>query len=109
MLLGVQTSFSSILYPGNLFCGDLHTFCLMCDEGCSGVSPVSLAEYLLGWIVYSPGFKQRSCLCTPLCGVLGLSFAVCFKFVRFCITLDPRNTLLIPSALSFPSRRLVYS
>lgn len=65
MLLGVQTSFSSVLHPGLLaFCGDLHTFYLLCGEGCSGVSPVSLAVSLLGWIIYITVLKQRSCLFT---------------------------------------------
>lgn len=92
------------------FCGDLHTLCLMCGEGCSGMSLVSLAESLLGWIIYSPVFKQRSFLFTlSLGGVFSLSFAVCFEFVRFCIFLDPGSTLLIPSALFFPSNRSVYS
>lgn len=41
--------------------------------------------------------------------VLGLSFTVCFESVRFCTSLGPGNTLLIPSALFFPSKRLVYN
>jgi len=62
MLLGVQTSFSSVLlHPGPLtFCDDLHTFCLLCSGGCPDVSPVSLADFLLGWIIDIPVFKQRS-------------------------------------------------
>lgn len=65
MLLGVQTSFSSGLHPGPFtFCGDLLTLYLLCHKECSGVSPVSLAESLLGWIIYIPVCKQRSYLFT---------------------------------------------
>lgn len=60
MLLGVQTSFSSVLHPRpRTFCGDLHTLYLLCSGGCSDVSPASLAESLLGWIIYLFLFSNR--------------------------------------------------
>lgn len=81
----------------------------MCGKGCTSVSSVSLAESLLGWIIYSPVFKQV----LPfhpfvIWAVLGLSFAVCFESVRSCISLDPGNILLIPSTCCFLTR-LVYN
>lgn len=57
MLLGVQTSFSSALYPGNLsvVTFTLHFWCVVRD---ALVSLESLAESLLGWIIYSPVFSS---------------------------------------------------
>lgn len=92
------------------FCGDLHTFYFMCGKGCYGVSSVSLAESLLGWIIYSPVFKQVLPFHPFITwAVLGLSFALCFESVRSFISLDPGNNLLVPNTLFFPNKRLVYN
>lgn len=110
MLLGVQTSFSSVLYPGTLSVVTF-TLSISCVVRDAPVRlQVSLAESLLGWIIYSPVFKQV----LPfhpfiMWAVLGLSFALCFESVRSFISLDPGNNLLIPNTLFFPNKRLVYN
>lgn len=108
MLLGVQTSSSSVVCLGPLaFCGDLHT--LLCREGGSDCLQ---SPWLSLWVDYVCSHLQKEILpCHPfiMWAALGLSFAVRLESVGFCTSLDVGNNLLIQSALFFPSKRLVYS